>query len=451
MKLHKIINKLGLLGTFAFFSLVSILSIGVISGLIFFNFIQNSLLQRELVISAEFIQSVSLINDPEQYFRGGATPEQSRIAEEFFQHISSIPDVFRVTIYNAEYEIIWSNLDELIGNKFTDNDELAQAYKGKNIFKKVIANEHVKKEHSFLPKDVEQFVEGYIPVWDKNHDHIIGAIELYKSPRALFKTINKGRMLVIAVSILSGLFLYVALYWIVYTAHQLIALQRKKIELASRRAVALNERNLRRIGSELHDGPAQSLGFALLKLDSIIEDESDSDASSKLTQKGRVVDKIQIALRDALQEIRSLSAGLVIPDLNDLCADSAIQKVIDRHEKRTSSKVQRHLIKLPPSLGLSSKICIYRFIQEGLNNAFRHGQGIDQSVNIKIHNLYVIIKVRDGGPGMKDTDIDNDTEHLGLQGLRERVESLGGTFYISNNKLSSGVTLVAILPINSEA
>ncbi len=75
-----------------------------------------------------------------------------------------------------------------------------------------------------------------------------------------------------------------------------------------------------------------------------------------------------------MQEIRSLSAGLVIPDLNDLCTDSAIQKVIDRHEKRTSSTVQRHLTKLPSSLGLSSKICIYRFIQEGLNNAFRHGK-----------------------------------------------------------------------------
>ena len=447
MKLHSIISKLGLLGTFALASLVSIISISVISGLIFFNFLQNSLLQRELVISSEFIQSVSLINDPEQYFMGGSTPEQSRIAEEFFQHISSIPDVFRVTIYNDQYEIIWSNFDKLIGNKFTDNDELTQAYKGVNTFKRVVANDRVKKEHSFLPKDVDQFVEGYIPVWDKSHDHIIGAIELYKSPRVLFKTINKGRLLVIAVSMFSGLFLYIVLYWIVRTAHQLIASQQKKIELASSRAVALNERNLRRIGSELHDGPAQSLGFALLKLDSIIDIETDSGVVSKSTEKAATIDKIQNALQDALQEIRSLSAGLVIPDLNDLCADSAIQKVIDRHEKRTSSHVQRNLIRLPPSLNLSTKICIYRFIQEGLNNAFRHGQGIDQSVSIEVDNLYMTIKVKDGGPGMKDTDINNDTEHLGLQGLRERVESLGGTFQVSNNKRKSGVTLIAILPI----
>ncbi|HFC93689.1 MAG TPA: hypothetical protein ENJ51_12845 [Leucothrix mucor] len=447
MKLHNIISKIGLLGTFALFSFVSIVSISVISGVIFFNFIQNNLLQRELEISSEFIQSVFLFKDPEAYIKGSTTPREKQDIQDFFRHITDIPDVFKVIIYNNKNKIIWANNPEIVGRIYTQNDELGQAYQGKPVFSIVNAKDRLENHNRYLPKGVVQFIEGYLPIWDKEHAQVIGAIELYKAPRALFETINKGRMLVIAVSILAGLFLFGLLYWIVHTAHKLIESQKRRIKLASSRAVELNERNLRRIGSELHDGPAQSLGFALLKLDSIIEDESDSDTSSKLNKKEMTVDKIRMALQDALQEIRSLSAGLVIPDLNDLCTDSAIQKVIDRHEKRTSSKVQRHLVELPPTLGISSKICIYRFIQEGLNNAFRHGQGIEQSVNIKIHNLHVIIKVRDGGPGMKDTDIDNDTEHLGLQGLRERVESLGGAFRILNNKISSGVTLIAILPI----
>lgn len=446
-----IIHKWGLLRTFALFSFISILSISVVSGIMFFSFIQKNLLQRELVISSEFIQSVSLINDPEAYFQGSTSPQAKLAIEEFFQHITSIPDVFRVTIYNASYQIIWSNDKNLIGKTFTDNDELAQAYTGKNTFKKVVTNDYVKQEHSFLPDDVEQFVEGYIPVWDKKHKNVIGAIELYKSPVALFKTIQKGRMLVIAVTLFGAFMLYGLLFWIVRTAHQLIKSQRERIKQASSRAVELNEHNLRRIGSELHDGPAQSIGFALLKLDSILEAKKDLNTPQNSQSNITIVDKIQAALSDALQEIRSLSAGLVIPDLKELSAKDAILKVIERHEKRTSTKVKHLIKKIPDTLNTSTKICIYRFVQEGLNNAFQHGKGINQYISVLIEGVHLIITVSDAGPGMNDIDINsiNDTEHLGLRGLRERVESLGGSFVLKNNERNTGVTLIASLPINS--
>lgn len=448
---ESIIHKWGLLRTFALFSFVSIISISIVSGMMFFSFIQKNLLQRELVISSEFIQSVSLINDPEAYFQGSTEPEARLAIEEFFQHITSIPDVFRVTIYNANYQIIWSNEKNLIGRTFTDNDELAQAYTGENTFKKVVTNDYAKQEHSFLPDDVEQFVEGYIPVWDKKHQNVIGAIELYKSPTALFKTIQKGRLLVIGVTLFGAFMLYGLLFWIVRRAHQLIKSQRERIKQASSRAVELNEHNLRRIGSELHDGPAQSIGFALLKLDSILEAKKDLNTAQILQPNIDLVDKIQAALSDSLQEIRNLSSGLVIPDLGELSAKDAVLKVIERHEKRTSTQVKHSIKNIPDTLSTSSKICIYRFVQEGLNNAFQHGKGIDQAVNVLIKGENLVVTVSDAGPGMNDVDIItiNDTEHLGLRGLRERVESLGGVFSIISNKRDTGVTLIASLPIYS--
>lgn len=449
--IESIIHKWGLLKTFALFSLISIISISIVSGMIFFSFIRDNLLQRELVISSEFIQSLSLINDPQAYFKGSTSPQAKLAIEEFFQHITSIPDVFRVTIYDLNYKIIWSNDYKLIGNTFTDNDELKRAYTGKNTFKQVTTNDYVKQEHSFLPDDVEQFVEGYIPVWDTTHRNVIGAIELYKSPVALFKTINKGRMLVIVVTLFGAFALYGLLFWVVRMAHQLIKTQRERIKQASSRAVELNEQNLRRIGSELHDGPAQSIGFALLKLDSILDIKKDSTASHQSQKNTEIVDKIQAALSDSLKEIRNLSAGLVIPDLKELSAKDAILKVIDRHEKRTSTQVKHFIKKVPDTLHISTKICIYRFVQEGLNNAFQHGKGIDQIVKVVIKGEHLIITVSDAGPGMNDIDITNinDLEHLGLRGLRERVESLGGVFSIITNNNNSGVTLVASLSINN--
>ncbi|MBT3205080.1 MAG: hypothetical protein HOM14_02495 [Gammaproteobacteria bacterium] len=289
-------------------------------------------------------------------------------------------------------------------------------------------------------------MESYFPVWDRHHQQVIGVVELYKSPVALYETLREGRILVIIVSLFSGVVLYSFLYWIVKTAHQLIESQRLRIKLASSRAVELNEQNLRRIGAELHDGPAQCIGFALLKLDSITEETENQQVKTNYD----VIEKIQIVLNDALQEIRSFSAGLVIPELKDLSAKDAILKVIEKHEKRTTTQVRHQLNELPDELKLSIKICIYRLVQEGLNNAVRHELGIDQQVIVRHKEKQLRLEISDAGPGMNDEDLEklNDTDHLGLRGLRERVESLGGKFKISSLSQSQGVRLLAILPLD---
>ena len=447
MHFSTFIQRWGLLRIFALSAFVSIIGISTVSGYIYFSFLQQNLLQREMVISTEFIQSVSLINNPEAYFDGSTSAEDKRSIEEFFDHVIGIPDVFRATVFDANYKIIWSNDDELVGKTFVDNDELELAYRGISIFNKGEAGEHEKLEHDFLPQDVDEFVESYIPVWGQDHQRVIGVVELYKSPAALFETLRRGRELVALVSLLGGLILFGLLYWVVRTAHQLIESQRSRIRQASRRGVELNEQSLRRIGSELHDGPVQSIGFALLKLDSIVDDRDESASASEPDTD--LVAKIRDALNHALQEVRSLSSGLVIPELKDQSAKQAIVKVIDRHEKRTGTTVKRDLDRLPEALDNSTKICLYRLVQEGLNNAYRHGKGVDQYVGIELHNSRLTLTLSDAGPGMdaKDSNKINDPEHLGIRGMRERVESLGGDFHITSNHRNIGVKLTAALPI----
>ena len=448
MKITALIQRWGLLRIFALSGFVSIIGISIVSGSIYFSFLQQNLLAREMAVSSEFIQSVSLINNPEEYFEGSTNIEDKSAVEEFFNHVIGIPDVFRATVFDADFRIIWSNDDNIIGKRFSDNDELKIAYSGESIFSWGVTDEHAKQEHVFLPADVEQFVESYIPVWDKKHERVIGVVELYKSPRALFETLNRGELLVASVSLLGGLILYLLLFWVVRTAHQLIETQRTRIKQASSRGVELNEQYLRRIGSELHDGPLQSIGFALLKLDSIFQSESDSARSDKADF--AVIDKIQHALNDALRELRSLSAGLTIPELRELSAKEAIAKLIKRHESRTSTSVSHDLHNLPETLSTPTKICLYRLVQEGLNNAYRHGAGIDQRIDVSVRGSLLFLTISDGGPGMDVNDVSkiNDADHLGLRGMRERVESLGGDFQITRTDKSGGVKLIATLPID---
>jgi signal transduction histidine kinase len=91
------------------------------------------------------------------------------------------------------------------------------------------------------------------------------------------------------------------------------------------------------------------------------------------------------------------------------------------------------------SLSPSERICIYRFVQEALNNGYRHAGGLGQSVTQTADGACIRVEVADGGPGFDTAAV--RPEGLGLAGLRERVESLGGRFAIESSKTGTKVTM----------
>jgi signal transduction histidine kinase len=77
-------------------------------------------------------------------------------------------------------------------------------------------------------------------------------------------------------------------------------------------------------------------------------------------------------------------------------------------------------------------ICIYRFVQEALMNGFRHAGGIGQQVGCDVAGDRLTVVVSDRGPGF---DANCTAEHgLGLLGLRERIESIGGEFRVESSR-----------------
>ena len=444
MNLSNSIQRWGLIKTFALFSFISIVTISVVSGYLYFSLLRNHLLQHEINVSSEFIQSVTQIGDQEAFFLETPGYTQQYEVIEFLYHIISMPDVFRVVAYNANLKILWANNPDLIGKTFTDNHELHEALEGHKIFEEADMDHLVKEEHVSIMQQLDTFIESYIPVWNRNGDKVIGVLEIYKAPTSLYKSIDEARFLVVIVSLISAVILHWVLYGIVRTAHRLIEIQRRRIRQATNRAVELNEQNLRRIGSELHDGPAQTIGFALLIMDALDEGEQPDSANHG------IIEKIRNALQDSLRDIRNLSSGLVIPELDDMSINEVLSKAIDRHEKTTGTDVSYQISPLPNHIRTSIKICIYRLVQEGLNNAFHHAKGKDQCVNINVEGKCIVVSVADGGSGMSEQDLlkINSTEHLGLRGLRERVESLGGMFMISNAANGHGLQITARIPIN---
>lgn len=208
---------------------------------------------------------------------------------------------------------------------------------------------------------------------------------------------------------------------------------------AARRAADTHERFLKRVGADLHDGPVQLISFGLLKLDQI----------RPVAEAGKAAfadhGAIQESLREALAEIRNISSGLVVPELKCNSISQVLKSVIRSHELRTYTKVELEMSEVCDVAASPALLnCIYRFVQEGLNNACRHAGGKGQAVKVRTDGKMIEVSVTDRGGGFDLTAKSNDGGRLGLIGLRDRVESLGGTFEI-RSQLGAGTCIRARL------
>jgi signal transduction histidine kinase len=207
---------------------------------------------------------------------------------------------------------------------------------------------------------------------------------------------------------------------------------------ASARAAAETERRLRQASADLHDGPAQYLGLAALRLDRIVADtdEGRRDATA-----------IRDAVATALAEIRTISRGLSLPDLEHASLGEAVERVVEQHRRQSGGSVEvawegpRDLVLDP-----SATICSYRFLQEALSNAHRHGGGAARVV-VAVAPQAIVVTVRDAGPGFDPAvraAIRPDGGQ-GLAGLRDRAESIGGHIEIDSGP-ERGTALALHLP-----
>jgi signal transduction histidine kinase len=177
-----------------------------------------------------------------------------------------------------------------------------------------------------------------------------------------------------------------------------------------------------------------------LRLDDLPIDE----AALAADPDDRVLDVVRGALEDTIREIRNMSRGLMLPELMNMSINEMVGQIVQLHKERTGSDVQLILPDNPVDVAEEHKVCAYRFIQEGLNNASRHAPGSRQSVGVTMRGSRLRLEVKDDGPGMKAPDSGSANAHLGLAGIRDRVETLQGCFSIQSSP-GGGTTLVVVL------
>jgi signal transduction histidine kinase len=364
--------------------------------------------------------------------------------------------VHSVKIWKEGGRIVYSSRAHLIGQTFPPTENLRAGWKGKVAAKL----DDLRDDENALERAAGvSLLEIYAPIRSASDSRVIAVAELYSKSEDLRRELREALVQSWLVVGSAGSAMLLALFGIVLGGSRTIDRQRLsleeqvlelerlleqnktlrlRVENAYRRTTVLNERFLRRIGADLHDGPAQLLGLALLRLEAVAGERTEPPAASSGAAR-----EIRALLGDALGEIRSISAGLVLPELERATTNEAIELAIRGHERRTKSTVVRDLAtKLPPR-ATEVTTCIYRLVQEGLNNAWKHSRGHGQTVRARLLLGDIVeVAVLDEGPGLDATRSYDKPKGIGLAALRERIETLGGVFVVEE-RASGGTRLGA--------
>ena len=216
------------------------------------------------------------------------------------------------------------------------------------------------------------------------------------------------------------------------------------------RAVLINklftiqEEERLRISRELHDGAGQSLTSLLAYLKVLLSQTPDEGRREILFKLRDIAGELLVGVKNMALELR--------PPVLD---DHGIVAAMERHINNFTAQYQIavKLVASSERLDISNEVslALYRILQEGLTNVVKHAEATAVEVVLAASKDSVSLSIHDNGCGMTPGTLEmgRDNNHLGLYGMLERVELLGGDFEIVSDA-GQGTTLVARLPARLE-
>ena len=191
----------------------------------------------------------------------------------------------------------------------------------------------------------------------------------------------------------------------------------------SARLLAAQEEERRRIARELHDDVSQRLAllsFELQRLGRVVSTK-DAEAAELATQLWERTAEVATAVHDLTYRLHPLKLELL--GLNAAISDMRRQ-LAARHGITISVAFET----VSEPLSREVALCLFRIVEEGLENVVRHSAATEASVTVTGTGEAIILAIVDTGVGL---DPDTVGSHgLGLPGIRHRLELLGGSMRI---------------------
>ncbi|MFK0090165.1 sensor histidine kinase [Pseudomonas sp. NPDC090755] len=404
-----------LLRWYAFVSLAIILSVAVGLGLISSRFVINQSVERDALLTAQFIQAiasaevrhVSIPNvrtmgellDPrmDQSFPD-VDPQARRSARgEFLDHVANLPDMLLANIYAPDRMVIWSSNPALVGKMIEADDDLERAFEDKvGVSASYHDVDQARSEQKFITPPEQLFIENYIPLFDADGQNVTAMVEIYKEPRDLILRIERGLVLIWLAVAVGAALVYGGLYWLMHRANRQLAVQQKRL---------INNETFVALG-EMSSAVAHSLRNPLASIRSSAELAQEIEEGPAQKNIGDIisqVDRMSHWVRQLLQSLRPLNDEAEPVEIEPVLKDSLQAFILQL--RRQGIEVQ--VGPLADVRVLSQPVLLGQIFNSLIANAL---EAMAEGGVLRVEQLSkgrksVILRVRDSGKGMTEEQL----------------------------------------------
>lgn len=399
-----------LLRWYAVVSLAVIVTVSIGLGLISSRFVINESVERDALLTAQFIQAIASAEvrhvsipdvrtmgellDPRLDQSHPDVPAAARQAArwEFLDHIAHLPDVLLANIYAPDRMVIWSSNPALVGRMIASDDDLERAFEYKVHVSASYHNvDDARSEQKFITPPQDLFIENYIPLFDASGEQVTAMVEIYKEPKDLIVRIKNGLLLIWLGTTLGAAVVYFSLYWIVRRAARQLAVQHKRL-ISNETFVALGE---------MSSAVAHSLRNPLASIRSSAELALEFDDGAAQRNIGDIisqVDRMSQWVRELLQSLRPLTDQAEVVEL-----EAAVNDCLQAHARQVANAgVELKVDDLAQARVLSHPVMLRQILNSLISNALEampEGGQLHVQV-LRRQRRQLVVRVCDTGKGM---------------------------------------------------
>lgn len=206
------------------------------------------------------------------------------------------------------------------------------------------------------------------------------------------------------------------------------SLQQKQLRDLSHQILNAQEEERKRISRELHDIIAQTLVGINVHLE--VLDQGNAESSDDFRKQ---ISKTQVLVERAVKIVHDFARELRPTMLDDLGLIPALQMYMKQFMADTGIRVSLKAYARVDHSVTMVRTVLYRIAQEALSNAARHAKASRVDVRIEPEGGMILMTIKDNGKGFKTGGVgkrSNKKNRLGLIGMKERAEMIGGSFEV---------------------
>jgi len=240
-----------------------------------------------------------------------------------------------------------------------------------------------------------------------------------------------------------GTFILSTTVFMVYLRIERLKEEQTRQTKFSQLMIELQEKERKRIASELHDG----LGQNLLIIKNLAEM---GNAGLQQNTKQNLNDISSIAGR-SVAEVREIAYNLRPHLLDKLGLTKSLKSMVRQFGESSNISISEKICRLENIFSPEEEMNIYRIVQEGINNIIKHSEATEASINVAQKNNYLSIIIMDNGRGFSISSNKkmppSKTGEFGLMTMSERVKLLRGSLNISSEP-GKGTKIKIKIPLN---